>query len=163
VPDVAAQQGPWRTVRLDRLPAAPGAGLLGEHGLLGERGVVLVDDMTVLLDHPLEPALLALANDPRRSLVVAGTTAALLGSFRGLPALARTNRTGVLLCPESPGDGEVLAVRAELDDDVPPGRGVLVVRGRQTLVQVATLAPEPPADGGKTAGDLSVPGRTVPT
>jgi len=47
------------------------------------------------------------------------------------------HRTGVLLRPESAADGDVLGVRALLDDRLPVGRGVLVVRGQQTPVQVA--------------------------
>jgi hypothetical protein len=64
----------------------------------------------------------------------------------------------VLLRPESPADGEVLGVRAQLDDASSAGRGVLVVRGHQTRLQVAMTRVT--ADT-KTEGGLSVPGRTV--
>lgn len=145
--------GPWPTLQLghagssDALAALTGAG-----------GVVVVDDVEQLLDHPLGQALQAVTSDPRRGLVVAGSTAALSASYRGLAGLGRTSRTGVLLRPESPADGEVLGVRAQLDDASPAGRGLLVVRGRQVPVQVAMT--HVTADA-KTEGDLSVSGRTV--
>ncbi len=130
--------GPWPTMRPER-PEHPDD-VVGQ--ARGSR-VVLVDDVERLLGSPLESALAALVDDPGGSLVVAGATAALQGAFRGLVPLARTHRTGVLLRPSSPADGELLGVRALLDDAAPVGRGVLVVGGRQTIVQVASAAPVP--------------------
>ena len=75
---------------------------------------------------------------PRQASSRPGTTSVLLAGYRGLAGVARAHRTGVLLRPESASDGEVLGIRAELDDRSPAGRGLLVVRGRQTPVQVAT-------------------------
>ena len=71
------------------------------------------------------------------AVVVAGTTSALLGLYRGAAATARTARTGVLLQPSAPSDGEVLGVRAALPDRAGPGRGLLVLSGEQRPVQIA--------------------------
>jgi len=100
--------------------------------------VLLVDDADRLRDQPWETALVALADEPScAGVVVAATTSTLLGGYRGIAGLGRVHRTGVLLRPESAADGDVLGVRALLDDRLPVGRGVLVVRGQQTPVQVA--------------------------
>jgi S-DNA-T family DNA segregation ATPase FtsK/SpoIIIE len=137
--------GPWPRAHpdtvLDRAPTL-------DHALVSAR-VVLVDDVERIIGSPLETALLGLVGDRGRSLVVAGTASALHGSFRGLATLARAHRTGVLLRPVSPTDGELLGVRALLDDAAPAGRGVLVARGRQTIVQVAV--PTPGDDERRTA------------
>jgi DNA segregation ATPase FtsK/SpoIIIE, S-DNA-T family len=102
------------------------------------RTCVLVDDAELVADTAVEPVLLELAR--RRgptALVIAGDAAALLNAFRGVAAAARSARTGLLLQPARPSDGEVLGVRVQVPDERPPGRGVLVVRGRQQPVQVA--------------------------
>jgi S-DNA-T family DNA segregation ATPase FtsK/SpoIIIE len=123
--------GPWRVLR-------PGPGEPAHPELLTGRQVVLVDDVERVRDQPWEPLLCQLAQDPAAAgIVVAGMTTSLLGTFRGLGNLGRSHRTGVLLRPESASDGEVLGVRAELGDHDLVGRGLLVLRGRQTPVQVA--------------------------
>jgi S-DNA-T family DNA segregation ATPase FtsK/SpoIIIE len=125
--------GPWPVLRPDPAGAAKAK-------LLGHAQVVLVDDVERLRDQPWELLLSQLVADPAAAaVVVAGTTAALLGTFRGLAGLGRSHRTGVLLRPEG-SDGEVLGIRAELGDHDLVGRGLLVVRGRQTPVQVARWA-----------------------
>jgi S-DNA-T family DNA segregation ATPase FtsK/SpoIIIE len=123
------RKGPWRSAWFDESGALPA-------DLIPQASVVLVDDAE-RLDGPTESLLLAAAAHPRQSVVVAGLTSALLGSYRGLAGLARSHRTGVLLRPESPTDGDVLGVRADLFDETPPGRALLVVRGTSTPVQVA--------------------------
>jgi S-DNA-T family DNA segregation ATPase FtsK/SpoIIIE len=126
--------GPWPVLRPDPAGAAKAK-------LLGHAQVVLVDDVERLRDQPWELLLSQLVADPAAAaVVVAGTTAALLGTFRGLAGLGRSHRTGVLLRPESASDGEVLGIRAELGDHDLVGRGLLVVRGRQAPVQVARWA-----------------------
>jgi S-DNA-T family DNA segregation ATPase FtsK/SpoIIIE len=134
--------GPWPVLR-----PRPGEPAQGE--LLTGPQVVLVDDAERIRDQPWEPLLCRLAEDPAAAaIVVAGMTAALLGTFRGLGSLGRSHRTGVLLRPESASDGDVLGVRAELGDHDLVGRGLLVVRGRQSHVQVARWtapAGDPPA------------------
>jgi S-DNA-T family DNA segregation ATPase FtsK/SpoIIIE len=107
---------------------------------------IIVDDAEQLRDHPWEAALCAVVDSRTGpAVVLAGTTSVLLGGVRGLAARGPVHRTGLVLQPGSASDGEVLGVRAQLDDVTPPGRGILVVRGRQLPVQVATWthAPQP--------------------
>jgi DNA segregation ATPase FtsK/SpoIIIE, S-DNA-T family len=127
----AALEGPW--------PCCPSDAPDRLSRLLRENptACVLVDDVELLADGPVEPLLVQLAR--RRgptALVVAGDSGALVHGFRGVGPAARAARTGLVLCPGSPGDGEVVGVRLQLPDERVPGRGVLVVRGSQVPVQV---------------------------
>jgi S-DNA-T family DNA segregation ATPase FtsK/SpoIIIE len=74
-------------------------------------------------------------------VVVSGTTVELAATYRGLAADVRRSRTGLLLGPPGPADGDLLVSRLPpaMTTPGPPGRGVLVVRGRPLLVQVPTL------------------------
>ncbi len=122
--------GPWPVLAADDVP-----GLAGRLAL--DPGVVVLVDDAELLDPGLDAALDALARRRGRAAVVlAGSTAALLGVYRGAAATIRSARTGVLLAP-TPADGELLGVRTEPADRAGPGRGVLVVAGDQTPLQVA--------------------------
>jgi S-DNA-T family DNA segregation ATPase FtsK/SpoIIIE len=121
--------GPWAVAHPEEVTE--------EH--LQRAGVVLVDDLERVLGTPLERALERLVTDPGRTVVAAGCSASLSGAFRGLAALGRVHRSGVLLRPQEPTDGEVLGVRALLDDTTPPGRGLLVEHGHQAIVQVAIM------------------------
>ncbi|MGH8776466.1 MAG: FtsK/SpoIIIE domain-containing protein [Jiangellaceae bacterium] len=103
---------------------------------------VLVDDAELLVDTPVGQAVdhvLGSAADGGRAVVLAGTTDELTRSFHGFVAHARRNRTGLLLSPRSPLDGDLLGVRLRrtLVVPAPPGRGVLVTAGSTTAVQVA--------------------------
>jgi S-DNA-T family DNA segregation ATPase FtsK/SpoIIIE len=142
-PSSPLARGPWATACLDSAT--------DEQGLRHAR-VVLVDDVERVLGTALESTFGSIAADPHRTVVAAGGITPLLGAFRGLPALGRVHRSGVLLGPQNPSDGEVLGVRALLDDSTPPGRGVLVVRGQQTVVQVAVTALEPEENGRRAVG-----------
>lgn len=127
-PSVLAD-GPWPVVQPDdptlaeRLRSAPGC--------------VLVDDADLLPSHADGLLEQVVRRRGGTAVVLAGTPAALVGGYRGAVASARTARTGLLLRPTGPADGEVLGVRPQLPDRSVPGRGVLVVRGSQTPVQVA--------------------------
>jgi S-DNA-T family DNA segregation ATPase FtsK/SpoIIIE len=102
--------------------------------------VVLADDAETLHDTPVERPLLTVLrpdSDPRASIVLAGSTSDMAGCFRGLTVEARRGRTGLLLGQLAPGDGDLLGVRLPRRPAGPPGRGLLVVRGRVTPVQVA--------------------------
>jgi S-DNA-T family DNA segregation ATPase FtsK/SpoIIIE len=99
---------------------------------------VLVDDADLLLDHPVDEVLTTIARDSATTAVaVAGTTSTLLRAFRGIACTARTARTGLLLNPAGPSDGELYGVRTPLPGRALPGRGLLVVRGATTPIQVA--------------------------
>jgi len=102
--------------------------------------VVVVDDAELLADAPAAEALvgfLRAARDRGNALVLAGTTAD-LGGFRGLVPEARKSRAGLLLCPGSPADGELLGARLTRTSVFPgpAGRGVLVTGGDARTVQV---------------------------
>jgi S-DNA-T family DNA segregation ATPase FtsK/SpoIIIE len=119
------------------------AGALAEAlGVVGDPGVVLVDDAEGIDGTPVEPVLADLLGDATAGkcarLVLAGTTTDLAGRFRGVVAEARRSRTGVLLAPTGYADGDVLGVVVARASSARPGRGVLVRRGEVTAVQVAT-------------------------
>jgi DNA segregation ATPase FtsK/SpoIIIE, S-DNA-T family len=106
--------------------------------------VVLADDAETLHDAPVEAPLLDLLRADARSgplgasaLVLAGSTTELATRFRGVTVEARRSRTGVLLSPASAVDGDLFGVRVPPGSRQVPGRGLLVVRGRVTPVQVA--------------------------
>jgi S-DNA-T family DNA segregation ATPase FtsK/SpoIIIE len=143
--------GPWQVMRLDQREGSQHDPEAAE--LLARGQVVLVDDVERLRDQPWESVLCQVADDPAAAgVVAAGTTSALLATFRGLAGVARVHRTGVLLRPESASDGEVLGVRAQVDEHTPVGRGLLVVHGQQTPVQVAIGATTARADPGELPG-----------
>ncbi len=124
-------RGPWPVVtpqtllggRLD--PVAPGTGG-------GDTACLVVDDLD-LLGGDVD-AYLA---EQHRPVVVAMTADHLGQSFRGVGAVVRRHRTGVLLHPSRPSDGEPFGTPAERPDCPAPGRGLLVVRGVATPLQVA--------------------------
>ena len=111
------------------------------------RLVLLVDDADRLDDAPVGPVIAEIADLAARdagAVVVATTTGSLATRFRGLDVDTARHGCGLVLSPR-PGDGEVLGVRARRGCDAPPGRGVAVVHGRTTPVQV--LWDEPSAPG----------------
>ncbi|MCW2715412.1 MAG: cell division FtsK/SpoIIIE [Frankiales bacterium] len=123
-------------------PADPGAAALLEARLVGRPAVLLVDDAELLLDTPLAPVLERIvrrARDTGTVVIVAGTTEDLLGCFRGFVVDLRRSRTGLLLCPQSAADGDLLGVRLSraTGGEVVPGRALLSVRGQVQPLQVA--------------------------
>ncbi|HEX3005823.1 MAG TPA: FtsK/SpoIIIE domain-containing protein, partial [Angustibacter sp.] len=125
-------RGPW--------PASTPLALPGDDWPDGV-DCLLVDDVDRLPD-VVSRRLAAWASTagPGRSIVVATTTEALTSSFTALAAGVRRHRTGVLLQPERPLDGDAFGVVTERSAVRTPGRGLLVVRGRATPVQVALPA-----------------------
>ncbi len=115
--------------------------LLGRHPGL----VVVGDDAETLHDTPVERPMLGLLRpdaDGDAALLLGGSAADLGGCFRGLTVEARRGRTGLLLGSLAPIDGDLLGVRLPAGGGgAPVGRGVLVVRGHPTPVQVARTAP----------------------
>jgi len=107
---------------------------------------VLVDDGELLVDEPCASAfetVLTEGRDTQRALVVAGTTSELVNGYRGYIVSARKGKTGLLLTPEHPMEGELLGIKPPRSSvgPAPKGRGLLVVRGSFSTVQV----PLPPA------------------
>ncbi|WP_206778941.1 hypothetical protein, partial [Frankia sp. CpI1-P] len=89
------------------------------------------------------------ARDSGSILVAAGTTEDLIASrYRGWVAGALRSRSGLLLCPTSPVDGEVFDLRLPRSGfgRWPPGRALLVARGNPELVQVLDPVREPAVD-----------------
>jgi S-DNA-T family DNA segregation ATPase FtsK/SpoIIIE len=102
--------------------------------------VVLADDAETLQDCPVERPLSGLLRADATGgalLLLAGSSAEMGSSFRGLTVEARRGRTGLLLGALSPVDGDLFGVRLPRSDTVPTGRGVLVRRGKVVPVQVA--------------------------
>jgi S-DNA-T family DNA segregation ATPase FtsK/SpoIIIE len=71
------------------------------------------------------------------TMVWAARLSAVRGPSSALVAAAHRHRTGLLLQPRTMHDGEPLGVLAERVDQRLPGRGLLVVRGRMSPLQVA--------------------------
>jgi len=105
--------------------------------------VVVVDDADLLLDAPVEQALVELLrrpDGPPVSVICSGASAQMAAMFRGLTVEVRTRRLGVLLQPSGFADGDLFGLRLgnrhRLRADV-PGRGLLVNRDAVVPVQVA--------------------------
>jgi S-DNA-T family DNA segregation ATPase FtsK/SpoIIIE len=110
---------------------------------LGEGALVVVDDADLLKDSPLSGALTALVQQARGKhwrVLVAGSVAELGSGYGGWTYEARKSRQGLLLSPQTMGDGDVYSVRlvrSSLMPRVHPGRGLVVdAGGGQQLVQV---------------------------
>ncbi|CUU55007.1 DNA segregation ATPase FtsK/SpoIIIE, S-DNA-T family [Parafrankia irregularis] len=96
----------------------------------------LVDELGV---SDLLEAFLRGARDTGSLLVLAGTTEDLVAArYRGWIAGTRRSRSGLLLCPAQPSDGEVFDLRLPRSvlGQWPAGRALLVERGRHQFVQV---------------------------
>jgi S-DNA-T family DNA segregation ATPase FtsK/SpoIIIE len=78
------------------------------------------------------------ARDADHAVVAAGTTDDLGSQYRGFVVDLRRSRSGLLISPRSPGDGDLLGARLPRNMAAgPPGRGLLVLNGTVTLVQAA--------------------------
>ncbi|MEJ5946177.1 FtsK/SpoIIIE domain-containing protein [Pseudokineococcus basanitobsidens] len=156
-------------------PAAPDAGDVLRRAVTPAAGrplVLLVDDADLLegtstgravAEVVAEHALAGADHGGREVLVVvAATTAGALARGSGLLAAGRRTRSGVLLAPGGPMDGEALGLRAtRWGRAVLPGRGVLVRRGVATVLQVAEPAPAG-ATGPRVVPDPGGPGPRAP-
>jgi len=151
------RQVPVALVTPRRSPLRELAALPGVAGVLGvrdgeadrlvellegvERHVVLVDDAELLLDTPMGERLAELvraARDADQAVVAAGTTDDLNSQYRGFVVDIRRSRSGLLLSPQSPSDGDLLGVRLPRNMAAGPvGRGLLVRSGAVMPVQVA--------------------------
>jgi S-DNA-T family DNA segregation ATPase FtsK/SpoIIIE len=105
-----------------------------------ERLAVLVDDAEIIADAPLGETLIGFlrAGRDRGAGLVAAGTAGEMGQFRGFIPEVRKSRSGLLLCPATVADGDVVGVRLPRTAVFagPPGRAVMVVAGAMTLIQV---------------------------
>jgi S-DNA-T family DNA segregation ATPase FtsK/SpoIIIE len=124
---------------LDGRAVAP-ADLESLLGMIEGPTVVAIDDAELLSDAPIGEPLVNYcrkARDQHNSLIIAGTTGD-LGAFRGFIPEVRKSKSGLLLCPGAPAEGELLGARLPRTAvfSGPPGRGVLVTGWALTLVQV---------------------------
>jgi len=106
------------------------------------RYAVVVDDAELLEETDLDDALrdvLRTARDGEHAVVIGGTTEDLGRGYRGFLAEARRSRSGVLLAARSPDDGELFGLRLPRNAALsgPTGRGLLVITGTATPIQVA--------------------------
>jgi S-DNA-T family DNA segregation ATPase FtsK/SpoIIIE len=108
--------------------------------------MIVVDDAELLHPSDIQELLQQVLRDGRdqgHAMVVGGTTEELLRAMRGFTFDARSSRAGLLLTPESHLQGELLGVRLPRSAVFtgPPGRGILALPGRTTLVQVPLVQP----------------------
>ena len=142
-PPMAPAPGPpgdGPAVVLDPTAASALAAALRAPRPAGRPVVLLADDVTALLDTPVEPLLVEVCRGDGPDgavLVAAGGLDELAAAYRGLPAELRRGRCALVLGPTGPLDGEPWGVRLAPAGPPLPGRGVLVRHGRQQPVQVA--------------------------
>jgi S-DNA-T family DNA segregation ATPase FtsK/SpoIIIE len=101
---------------------------------------VVVDDAELLSESPISEPLAAFgqaARDSNNALIIGGTTAE-LGALRGFISEVRKSRAGLLLCPGSPSDADLLGARLPRTAvfNGPPGRGALMADWDVQIVQV---------------------------
>ena len=111
----------------------------GAHDLM-----VVVDDLHEFLHTEVEDALTELLRaGPKRSIWVAVSSEAdaCRRAFDGPLKHIRAGRSGLLLQPDGPVDGEIVGVRLPNIDTTawPPGRGYLVNRGTYELCHVGVV------------------------
>ncbi|WP_028046081.1 FtsK/SpoIIIE domain-containing protein [Cellulomonas sp. URHE0023] len=104
--------------------------------------LLLVDDLELVgTDGPLADAIVAHLGELRDKpglVVGAGTTDELSSGYRGPAATMKKSRSGVILAPSTPNDGDLFGVRLPRSalGGGTPGRGLLVAGGAWQLVQV---------------------------
>jgi DNA segregation ATPase FtsK/SpoIIIE, S-DNA-T family len=102
---------------------------------------VIVDDGELLVEAPCAGAFEAVlreGRDGQRALLVGGTTGEMVSGYRGYVVEARKTKSGVLLNPDHPMEGELLGIRPPRSavGPMPKGRGLLVLRASYLPVQV---------------------------
>jgi DNA segregation ATPase FtsK/SpoIIIE, S-DNA-T family len=106
---------------------------------------VLVDDASVLSPAPIAELLGHVAAEgveQGHALVVAGIAEELMRPMRGFIYQTVQSRAGLLLCPEHATDGDLLGAHLPRSAVFrhPPGRAILIGRGRTQTVQVPLAA-----------------------
>jgi len=148
---VAPRRSPLRTFLSGR--GLPGVSLLTDADSLASdvpaaveaaegRLALVIDDAELLLDNPVSGRLdriVRAAADRDGLVILAGTTSDLVRRFSGWIFDARQGRTGIILQPSGPADGDVFDLRLPRSTGSlpqPAGRGILVVRGVARPAQV---------------------------
>jgi S-DNA-T family DNA segregation ATPase FtsK/SpoIIIE len=146
---VAARRSPMRA--LAGTPGVRGVFGPGDAGPLAEAieagpVVTVVDDIALLTDTAAGDVVTDVlkSDDGMRAVIASGRNDEVAMLFRGPAVTVRAGRCGLLLSP-SPTDGDLLGVRLPRGvGPAPPGRGVLVVGGRVSAIQVAADGALPP-------------------
>jgi S-DNA-T family DNA segregation ATPase FtsK/SpoIIIE len=117
-------------------------------GAAAARVVLVIDDADRFFDGPAANVLNPLVKDAYDrgiAIVAASRPDAWARAFRNWGEEVRQARTGVLLWPRNSTDGELFQLGPALARGVPgstglvgEGRGLLVVRGRLSAIQIAT-------------------------
>lgn len=108
----------------------------------GRPTAVIVDDLELMgVDGWMVDLLtkhLPKLRDTGSVLVAAGTTDDLGSSYRGPASVLKKSRSGVLLSPGAPADGDHFGIKLprSLTGGMPPGRGLFSAAGQWQLVQV---------------------------
>ncbi|HEU5159371.1 MAG TPA: FtsK/SpoIIIE domain-containing protein [Streptosporangiaceae bacterium] len=115
-------------------------------GMVPEKGgrptAVVIDDLELMgVDGWMVDLMtkhLPKLRDTGSAIVAAGTTDDLGSSYRGPAAVLKKSRSGVLLSPGAPADGDHFGIKLprSLTGGMPPGRGLFVAAGQWQLVQV---------------------------
>jgi hypothetical protein len=84
-------------------------------------------------------ALLRDARDGEHGLLLAGTTDDLKSVYRGFTVDALRSRSGLLLAPQAPEDGDLFGIRLPRNTAAsgPAGRALLILAGNTEPIQIA--------------------------
>jgi S-DNA-T family DNA segregation ATPase FtsK/SpoIIIE len=137
LPAMNPHLGPWHHVTSEWLAASAPAEADMRQGREAESPILLVDDadrLSAAESHALASAL-------RAGAAIVAAADLRPGLFARCPFVnqATSVRAGIVLAPQSPADGEAFGARLEPLGRVPPGRGVAVMEGELTEVQLGTL------------------------
>jgi S-DNA-T family DNA segregation ATPase FtsK/SpoIIIE len=116
-------------------------GALSEH--TSSPTILMIDDIELLgVDGWFVDAItkhLGKLRDSGNAVVAAGTPDDLGSSYRGPAAALKKSRSGLLLSPGTPNDGDIFGIRLprSVTGGSVPGRGLLVASGQWQIVQVA--------------------------
>lgn len=115
-------------------------------GMVPEKGgrptAVIIDDLELMgVDGWMVDLLtkhLPKLRDTGSVMIAAGTTDDLGSSYRGPAAVLKKSRSGVLLSPGAPADGDHFGIKLprSMTGGMPPGRGLFSAAGQWQLVQV---------------------------
>jgi DNA segregation ATPase FtsK/SpoIIIE, S-DNA-T family len=127
------------TASIEGLVEVMGAPRAGRSPGEGSGGIVLVDDADLVDDPAGALAHLLEGGGEPGHVIAAGRTDAFRAAYGHWTQTLRRRRRGLILCPESDLDGDVLGMTLPRWPSSPPapGRGYLVAEGRCALVQLA--------------------------
>jgi S-DNA-T family DNA segregation ATPase FtsK/SpoIIIE len=141
LPTMNPVAGPW--CHAEGGSPAPG-GILADDGteraISSGGAIVLVDNADRLT--PAESQRLSAALEAGATVVATADVRPGLYTRFPLALHGGGGRTGVVLAPQSPSDGDVFGVRLEPLGQVPPGRAVAIKEGRLIEVQLGWLGEE---------------------